>query len=175
MLKVNTVIIMLQVWWLGICESKCQKRYLQTCTPSKDSNQPAQPHQNLHWAYLIASVAKFLCGQWQNIRQCRCTGWFESSLGAHVRSLRYIIYKHYCIYPKYSDTTTPYHICSKIWTSTIHYPMLCLKTAGWVANSVDPDETPRSVASHLGLNCLRRPVCPNICGKYGKWRIIVPL
>ena len=39
--------------------------------------------------------------------------------------------KHaYRIYPKYSDTSTPYHICSKILTSTIHYPMLCLKIAG---------------------------------------------
>ena len=73
----------------------------------------------------------------------------------------------YRIYPKYSDTSTPYHICSKIWTSTIHYPMLCLKIAGWVANSVDPDETPRSAASHLGLYCLLRPVCPNTYGKYG--------
>ena len=46
--------------------------------------------------------------------------------------------------------------------------MLCLKTAGWVANSVDPDETPRSAASHLGLYCLLRPVCLNTYGKYGK-------
>ena len=76
----------------------------------------------------------------------------------------------FCIcrfYHKYSDTPTPYHICSKIWTSTIHYPMLCLKIAGWVANSVDPDEMPRSAAPHLGLNCLLRPVCPNTYGKYG--------
>ena len=36
-----------------------------------------------------------------------------------------------------------------------------------MANSVDPDETPHSAASHLGLNCLLRPVCPNIYGKYG--------
>ena len=63
-----------------------------------------------------------------------------------------------------------YPICSKIWTSTIHYPMLCLKNAGWVANSVDPDETPRSAVSHLGLYCLLRPVCPNIYGKYGMER-----
>ena len=42
--------------------------------------------------------------------------------------------------------------------------MLCLKIAGGVANSVDPNETPRSAASHLGLHCLLRPVCPN----YGK-------
>ena len=37
-----------------------------------------------------------------------------------------------------------------------------------MANSVDQDETPRSAASHLGLNCLLRPVCPNTYGKYGK-------
>ena len=48
--------------------------------------------------------------------------------------------------------------------------MLCLKIAGWVANSVDPDETPHSVASHLGLYCLLMPVCPNTYGKYGNRR-----
>ena len=36
-----------------------------------------------------------------------------------------------------------------------------------MANSVDPDETPRSAASHLGLYSLLRPVCPNTYGKYG--------
>ena len=63
------------------------------------------------------------------------------------------------IYPKYSDISTPYHTCSKILTSTIYYPILWLKIAGWVANSVDPDETLHSVASHLGLHCLLSPVC----------------
>ena len=48
----------------------------------------------------------------------------------------------YLIYPKYSGTLTPYHTCSKIWTSTIYYPLLCLKIAGLVA-------------SYLGLHCLR--------------------
>ena len=43
---------------------------------------------------------------------------------------------------------------------------MCLKISGWVANSVDPDEMPRSAASHLGLHCLLRPVCPNTYGKY---------
>ena len=38
-----------------------------------------------------------------------------------------------------------------------------------MANSVDPDETPLSAASHLGLNCLLRPVCPKTYGKYGNW------
>ena len=31
-------------------------------------------------------------------------------------------------------------------------------------NSVDLDETPRSAASHLGLHCLLRLVCPNTYG-----------
>ena len=82
-----------------------------------------------------------------------------------------ILFQIYCIYPKYSDISTPYHICSKIWTSTIHNPMLCLKIAGWVANSVDSDETLCSVASHLGLYCSLRPVCPNTYGKYGRSRL----
>ena len=72
-----------------------------------------------------------------------------------------------CIYPKYLGSSTSYHICSKIWTCTIYYLKLCLKIAGWVANSVDPDEMLHSAASHLGLHCLLRPLCPNTAGKYG--------
>ena len=53
---------------------------------------------------------------------------------------------------------------SKIWTSTICCSLLCLKIAGRVANIVEPDET----ASHLVLQGLLRPVCPNTCGKHGK-------
>ena len=76
---------------------------------------------------------------------------------------------YYHIYPKYSDTSTPYHTWSKIWTSTIYYPVLCLKLAEGVANSVDPDEMPHFVASHLGLHCLLMPVCPNTYGKYRRY------
>ena len=46
--------------------------------------------------------------------------------------------------------------------------MLFLKIAGLVAVSVDPDETPYSVVSQLGLHCLLRPVCRNTYGKYYK-------
>ena len=46
--------------------------------------------------------------------------------------------------------------------------MLCLKIAGGVVNSVDPDEMPLSAASHLGLHCLLRPVCLNTYGKIPK-------
>ena len=43
------------------------------------------------------------------------------------------------------------------------------KNAGCVANSVDPDETPHDAASHLGLHCLLRSVCPNTYGKYDSY------
>ena len=42
---------------------------------------------------------------------------------------------------------------------------MCLKIPGRVANSVDPDQTPRSAASDLGLHYLLRSVChirPNL-------------
>ena len=44
-----------------------------------------------------------------------------------------------------------------------------------MANSVDPDEMPYSVVSHLGLNYLLRPVCPNTCGKYGNEAMLLQL
>ena len=46
-------------------------------------------------------------------------------------------------------------------------PDVVSKTAGWMANSVDPDATPRSVASPLGLHYLLRHVCLRTYGKYG--------
>ena len=41
------------------------------------------------------------------------------------------------------------------------YPLMCLKIAGWVANSVDPAQNLYSVAPDLGPHCLLRPVCSN--------------
>ena len=76
--------------------------------------------------------------------------------------------RKYHIYPKYLDTSTPYHTCSIIWTSTIYYipDVVSKKIAGWVANSVHPEKMPRSWLSHLGLHCLLKPVCPNTYGQY---------
>ena len=73
---------------------------------------------------------------------------------------------NYHIYPKYLDTVTPWYTCSEIWKSAIYYLLLCLKIAGWVANSVDPGKTLHSAVSHLGLHCLLRSVCPNTYGNY---------
>ena len=36
-----------------------------------------------------------------------------------------------------------------------------------MANSVDPVQTPRSLASDLGLHGLQRPICPNTWGYCG--------
>ena len=44
---------------------------------------------------------------------------------------------------------------------------MCVKTAGQVASSVDPDQMLCSVASDFGLHCLLRPACPNIKDDYG--------
>ena len=46
------------------------------------------------------------------------------------------------------------------------YFTTCFEIARWMANSVDPDQTPRSAASDLGLHYLLRPVCLNTKGKY---------
>ena len=47
------------------------------------------------------------------------------------------------------------------WQQIFLLPMNVCKIAGWVANSVGLDQTPRSAASDQGLHCLLRPVFPN--------------
>ena len=56
------------------------------------------------------------------------------------------------IYQQHLHTSIPYHSCSKIQMSSFYYQLMCLKTDGRVANSVDPDH--QSAASDLGLHCL---------------------
>ena len=41
-----------------------------------------------------------------------------------------------------------------------------------MAKSVDLDETPRSAASHPGLQCLLRHVCPNTYDKYDTFEFL---
>ena len=47
-----------------------------------------------------------------------------------------------------------------------YYLLMCQRCDGGMANSVDPDQTPRFAASDLGLQCLLMSICPNIYGKY---------
>ena len=51
--------------------------------------------------------------------------------------------------------------------------MLCLNVAGWVANIVDPDEMPHSVASHQGLQCLLKTIRPKLYGKFEIWAFVL--
>ena len=44
------------------------------------------------------------------------------------------------------------------------------KIAGWVANSVVPDQTTRSAASDLRLRSLLRSLFPNMKRKFGTFR-----
>ena len=48
------------------------------------------------------------------------------------------------IYPKSGDAITSYH--------NFHYIRMCLKIAGWVPNSVDPDHTFRCGTSDQDLH-----------------------
>ena len=57
----------------------------------------------------------------------------------------------YRIYPRYWDTLLPYHTCSKSWTCPVCYLLICVETAWWVTNRVDPDQMPHSLVSDLGL------------------------
>ena len=61
---------------------------------------------------------------------------------------------------------TFYHIL--LFNKSILLPVNVCKIAGEVANSVDPDQMPHSAPPDLHLNCLLRPVCPNVLSKYGK-------
>ena len=49
----------------------------------------------------------------------------------------------------------------RFFNKSIVIPENVCKIARCVANSVDPDQTPRSAVSDLGLHCLLRSVCPN--------------
>ena len=52
----------------------------------------------------------------------------------------------------------------KLEHTAFYYTLLCLKTAGQVANSVDPDQMPQNAASGQGPHCLLRPFLSEYVG-----------
>ena len=46
--------------------------------------------------------------------------------------------------------------CTYIWISQFYDLLICVKATETMANSVNPDQTPRSAPSDLGLHCLLR-------------------
>ena len=69
----------------------------------------------------------------------------------------------YCIYPKYLDifTISALNFDNKTLKSPVLIPVDASKNCWKKSGSVDPDQTPRSTVSDLGLYCLLRPVCLN--------------
>ena len=74
-------------------------------------------------------------------------------------------YDMYRIYPKYWDTLNPNRIYPKNCKKTNRFRLQLAgtsKISGWLINSADPDQNPRSAPSYLGLHCFRRLVSQNI-------------
>ena len=72
-------------------------------------------------------------------------------------------------FPQALDTSTSFHTCSEIWTSTIYYLDVVSKICWMNGKQGTPwwDVTFCSVASPLGLHILFKPICSNTYGKYG--------
>ena len=112
----------------------------------------------INWAsFVFVQLSSFFINNWYgsrlNIETAQCC------LFSHIRrnniifrdvNIKTISQKYPIIYPKN-------------WTGLFyyHFQLMCLNTARWVANSVNPDQTPRFTASDLSLHCLLRPVYSN--------------
>ena len=92
-----------------ICKHQSQKKNLQSCALSKDSDQPAQSRSLIRiftgyiwdsqWFFFFIRTTKTL------IRLHGCAGWFESSLGAHVRRYGFSQFRTYV------EISLPWWIC----------------------------------------------------------------
>ena len=95
-----------------------------------------------------------------------CPSWISEREEMTVENISWSISTKECCRPS-GGRTRNLLITSRTCIQLSHHRgrllMMCLKT---VANSVDPDQTPQSAASEMGLHCLLRPVCPNTWGKY---------
>ena len=132
------------IWIYTVCHSVCE--FVST-TWIKQSD----------WLKYKNGRGILIYSEGQGLKLAHMIQYFQSNWNWYKICVKVLLYR---IYPKFSDTSTPYHTCSKILTSTIYYQMY-LKIAGWVANNVDSDEIPHSAVSHLGLHYLLRPVCLN--------------
>ena len=103
-----------------------------------------------HWGWLSAfNKHQQHVFSWENI----------SFLG--LKKAPYLELWNYSINPKYWDTVSTNHTSPKIWNSPFYYVLMCVNIAVYMANWADPDQTPTSAASDLGLHCLQTLICPN--------------
>ena len=75
--------------------------------------QSSPPHSEL-FPWLISSVRFFMLPGTIGTQRQRL-----SMTGKYLCTIYH--YTMYCIYPKYSDTSNPYHNCHKIWKSPFYY------------------------------------------------------
>ena len=142
----------------------------------------AQSDQNLHWAnFSKPRMQSFF------MRKTKT----DLSLGAHTCIRKYKYVSSHCgsitlgIKGSYAicELQMPNSACASAQSTVINLstgtPFLLtilvlnfdivhsttsrcvLNIAVWMANSVDPDQTPLNAASDLGLHGLQRPICPN--------------
>ena len=84
----------------------------------------------------------------------------EEGLGLHLHHFDSNFQFEHRIYSKIFTRITFYLILLNFQQDNL-LPKNMSKDTGWVANSIDSDETPRSAAFNLGLHYLLRPFCSN--------------
>ena len=140
-----TCFLFLSNYQLRCIVRKCTFR---TCAPSEDSYQPG--HLCSLMRIFVGCILNrprmqsfFMRSTKTLIRLCRCAGWFESSLGAHVR--RYIMLQLICPHSSSSFFVVP---TALLWHFTqvlgfLANSVYCIYPKYWDrrawANSVDPD------------------------------------
>ena len=74
--------------------------------------------------------------------------------------------------PEYSDNLFPYHITPKLALNRPSDLLMSLTISGRMASSVDLEQM-SCVVPDRGLDCLRRPTCPNACSEPGRSNMLL--
>ena len=151
---------------------------IEAASPSRERTfrhiRPAKIQINLHicvfWsesslgAFWLAKDPKFLYAD--NEHSDRSVQMRRLMLDAHVRadSEGSVDPLPPNSYSKFHFQVTLFPI--PLFNKAILLPVNLCKIAGWVANSVDSDQTPRSAASDQGLHCFFKPVFSNTQSMY---------
>ena len=112
-------------------EPQCQKYVPSDMSRNEDSDQPAHSLSLIRIFTGRQGCKVLACGQRGLIRLRGCAGWFELSLGAHVRR----------------------HVLSRDGSCVLTFTGI-VDNNRLLQNRVDPDETAHNEPSHQDLRCL---------------------
>ena len=116
-----------------------------TLPPSPSIPRPAV--RRATWSACCANADRIYLSE---VWLCKMLTVFILNIGSSLHKNKFVLNFLFCIYPKYWNTLSTYHICPKIWNSPFYYFLMCLKYCCMctvcVANRVDADQTPRSAA-----------------------------